>query len=320
MKTDKNMPPLNGNGELAIDVSDLTKKYTQVPAVDRVTFQVKKGEIFGFLGPNGAGKTTTMRMLTGVIKPNNGKAYIMGHKAGSLAAKQVTGVVPEMSNAYGDLSGRDNMTLMAHLYGISGGRAKENTLLLLQKVGLDERQKDPVKTYSKGMKQRLILAMAMMGDPDILFLDEPTSGLDVQSARLINKLIRELNSAGKTIFLTTHDMDEANQLCHRVAIINRGKIIAVDAPERLKMAVSGMHSVEVSFNSEVDAAFFESFVGVESVKQMGDKYRLYTASPGELVVSLVNRVSSNGLQIVSLNILSPSLEDAFVALTERTVE
>jgi ABC-2 type transport system ATP-binding protein len=310
----------NNNGKLAIDVSGLTKTYAQVAAVDGVTFQVRKGEIFGFLGPNGAGKTTTMRMLTGVIMPDNGNAYIMEHRAGSLAAKQVTGVVPEMSNAYGDLSGRDNLMLMANLYGITGSRAKEDSALLIQRVGLDERQNDPVKTYSKGMKQRLILAMAMISDPEILFLDEPTSGLDVQSARLINRLIRELNSAGKTIFLTTHDMDEANQLCHRVAIINRGKIIAIDAPEKLRMAVSGMHSVEVSFNSEVDAGFFENFDGVESVKQMGDKYRLYTARPGDLVVSLVNHVCSNGLQIVTLNILSPSLEDAFVALTERTVE
>ena len=317
---DQSISPLSNNDTLAIDVSGLTKKYAQVAAVDRVTFQVKKGEIFGFLGPNGAGKTTTMRMLTGVITPDKGKAFIMGHQAGSLAAKQVTGVVPEMSNAYGDLSGRDNLMLMANLYGITGNRAKENTMLLLQRVGLDERQKDPVKTYSKGMKQRLILAMAMMSDPDILFLDEPTSGLDVQSARLINRLIRELNSAGKTVFLTTHDMDEANQLCHRVAIINKGKIIAIDAPERLKMAVSGMHSVEISFNNEVDAEFLKSLDGVESVKQMGDKYRLYTARPGELVISLVNHVCSNGLQIVSLNILAPSLEDAFVALTERTVE
>jgi ABC-2 type transport system ATP-binding protein len=170
------------------------------------------------------------------------------------------------------------------------------------------------------MKQRLILAMSMMSDPDIQNLEEPTTGLDVQSARLIKGLIQDLNSAGKTIFLTTHVMDEANQLCHRVAIINQGTIIAIDPPEKLRMAVSGMHSVEVSFDGEVNSELLSKLDGVEAVKRLGDKYRLYTARPGEVVVSLVNCVCSDGVKIVSLNILAPSLEDAFVALTEREVE
>jgi ABC-2 type transport system ATP-binding protein len=305
---------------LAIAVSGLTKRYGQLVAVDHVTFEVKKGEVFGFLGPNGAGKTTTMRMLTGVIRPDDGRALIMGRKAGSLGAKQVAGVVPEMSNAYGDFSGWDNLMLMADLYGVARSRARENATWLLQEVGLHQRWKDSVKTYSRGMKQRLILAMAMMSDPDLLFLDEPTSGLDVQSARIIKGLIRDLNSAGKTIFLTTHDMDEANQLCHRVAIINHGTVIATDSPEKLRMAVSGMYSVEVSFDGEVNSEFLSKLDGVEKVKRLGDKYRLYTARPGEVVISIVNRVCSDKLKIVSLNILAPSLEDAFVALTEREAE
>lgn len=229
-------------------------------------------------------------------------------------------MVPEMSNAYGDLSGWDNLMLMAVLYGVAGSRAREDATWLLQQVGLHQRRKDPVRTYSRGMKQRLILAMAMMSDPDVLFLDEPTSGLDVQIARLIKGLVQNLNSAGKTIFLTTHDMDEANQLCHRVAIIDRGTVIAIDPPEKLRMAVSGMHSVEVSFDGEVNSQSLEKLDGVETVRRLGDKYRLYTARPGEVVVSLVNRICSDRVKIVSLNILAPSLEDAFVALTGREAE
>jgi ABC-2 type transport system ATP-binding protein len=305
---------------LAVEVLGLTKRYGQLAAVDHLTFEVEKGEVFGFLGPNGAGKTTTVRMLTGVITPDDGKAIVMGYKSGTLRAKQVAGVVPEMSNAYGDLSGWDNLILMADLYGVASNKARENSASLLHKVGLHQRRKDLVKTYSRGMKQRLILAMAMISDPYILFLDEPTSGLDVQSARLIKGLIQDLNWAGKTIFLTTHDMDEANQLCHRVAIINRGKLVAIDPPEKLRMAVSGMQSVEVSFDREVNSEFLAELDGVEVVKRLGDKYRLYTARPGEVVVSLVKRVSSDGVKIVSLSILAPSLEDAFVSITEGESE
>jgi ABC-2 type transport system ATP-binding protein len=188
----------------------------------------------------------------------------------------------------------------------------------MQEVGLYPRKDSLVRTYSKGMKQRLILCLALISDPDVLFLDEPTSGLDVQSAQLIKDMLQRLNSEGKTIFLTTHDMDEANELCNRVAVINDGKIVAIDAPEKLRMATSGMHSVEVSFDRMVSAEALGNIPGVNRVRRLGDKYRLYTADPGELVVSVINYSSSNGLKIISLNTLAPSLEDAFIALTEKT--
>jgi len=308
---------MKSSHELAVQVHNLTKRFGRVLAVDHVNFEVKNGEVFGFLGPNGAGKTTTVRMLTGVIRADEGSALILGHEAGSLAAKQITGVVPEMANGYPDLSGWNNLMLMAELYGVAGKEARERSTSLLQQLGLVARKDDLVKTYSKGMKQRLILCMALVSDPQLLFLDEPTSGLDVQSARLIKDLLQSLNVQGKTIFLTTHDMDEANQLCQTVAIINRGKIVAMDAPEKLRLATSSMHSVEVSFDNMVSPEVLAKLPGVNAVRRLGDKYRLYTADPGDLVVSLVNHSCSNGLRIVSLNILAPSLEDAFVALTER---
>ncbi len=304
------------NNALAIEVFDLIKQYDGLTAVDRIRFGVMRGEIFGFLGPNGAGKTTTVRMLTGIIKPDGGRASIMGYEAGSLEAKQATGVVPEMANAYADLSGWRNIALMAELYGVPARQVQERGPIILETLGLLARKNDLVKTYSKGMKQRLILCMALISDPHILFLDEPTSGLDVQSARLIKDLILDLKGKGKTIFFTTHDMNEANQLCDRVAIINRGKIVAIDAPEKLRKATSGMHSVEVSFEAIGNADDLGKIPGVISMKRLGDKYRLYTANPGKLVVSLVHYSNSNGLKIVSLNTLAPSLEDAFVALTE----
>jgi ABC-2 type transport system ATP-binding protein len=225
-----------------------------------------------------------------------------------------------MANAYVDLSGWDNLMLMAELYGIPASMARERSSNLLQDLGLLPRKDSLVKTYSKGMKQRLILCMALLSDPEVLFLDEPTSGLDVQSARLIKDLLRRLNKAGSTIFLTTHYMDEANELCDKVAIINKGKIVAIDAPEKLRLATSAMHSVEISFADTTNPEDLAKLPRVNTVNKVGDKYRLYTADPGDLVVSLVNYSRSVGLKIVSLNILAPSLEDAFVALTGKVAK
>ncbi len=302
---------------VSIQVDNLTKRYGKLLAVDHIGFKVEQGEFFGFLGPNGAGKTTTVRMLTGVIRADSGDASIFGHKAGSLRAKQVSGVLPEMANAYADLSGWNNLMLVSQLYGVPAKEARERGEGLLQKLGLQPRKDDLVKGYSKGMKQRLILCMALISDPRILFLDEPTSGLDVQSARLIKGLLQELNSKGKTIFLTTHDMDEANQLCHRVAIINQGRMVAIDAPEKIRLATGGSHSVEVSFDGEAKIESLTKIAGVNSVKRLGDKYRLYTADPGGLVASVTDFSCANKLKIVSINTLGPTLEDAFVALTEK---
>ncbi len=303
----------------AIEVQGLTKRYGEVVAVDRISFSVHEGELFGFLGPNGAGKTTTVRILTGIIQSDSGTARIKGFPAGSLKAKQLAGVVPEMANPYSDLSGWENLMLMAALYGIPGREAQARGERLLEALGLLEREASLVRTYSKGMKQRLILAMALVSDPEVLFLDEPTSGLDVQSARLIREMLRSLKVEGKTIFLTTHDMDEANRLCDRVAIINKGRLVAIDTPERLKLVASGRQAVEVSFTHAdgVNPEELARLPGVSEVQQVGDKFRLYTADLSGLVVALANYACSAGLKIVSLNTLAPSLEEAFLALTDE---
>jgi len=301
----------------AIRVEALTKYYGQLRAVDGISFEVQMGEFFGLLGPNGAGKTTTVRILTGVIRADGGRAFILGHEAGSLPAKQAAGVVPEVANPYLDLSGWNNLMLMAELYGVPRRVAQERATQLLEQVGLLERKDDLTRRYSKGMKQRLLLCLALISEPEVLFLDEPTSGLDVQSARLIKNLLRQLNREGKTIFLTTHNLEEANQLCDRVAIIDRGKLVAMDAPEKLRLAIRHHHSIEVSFEDRVSTENLAELPGVDRVEQMGDKYRLYTSEPGEVVVALVNYSCCQGCKIISLNTLAPSLEDAFLAFTEN---
>jgi ABC-2 type transport system ATP-binding protein len=303
----------------AIETSGLTKYYGEILAVDHVTLNVGRGEIFGFLGPNGAGKTTTVRMLTGIIKPSEGVGRVMGHdiQKEPLRAKQVIGVVPEMSNAYVDLSAWDNLMLMGELYGVPKKDRERAAGRLLQDFGLYDRRNQLVKGFSKGMKQRLLLAMALMNEPQVLFLDEPTSGLDVESARMIKGFIQELNKEGVTVFLTTHNMEEANQLCDRVAIINRGKLVAVDSPEKLRATSSDLQSVVVSFDKPVKEGEIPDIPTVSEIVKMGDKLKFYTSDPGTVVMSLTDFVRERGLKIMNLNILAPSLEDVFVRLSKE---
>ena len=305
------------DNDLAIKAVNLTKYYGARLAVDRVSFGVDKGEFFGFLGPNGAGKTTTIRILTGIIKADEGNATVMGHPAGSLQAKQITGVVPELANAYPDLSAWNNLMLMIELYGTSRAEGKRRAITLLKELGLYERKDDLVKAFSRGMKQRLLLCMALVSEPRILFLDEPTTGLDVQSTRLIWAMLRNLKQAGKTIFLTTHNMEEANELCDRVAIINHGKIAAIGDPDKLRTTVNRLHSVEVSFDKPVNIKALSELATVNKVEKVGDRIRLYTDNPCRVVASVVDYSRAKNIAMVDLRILSPSLEDAFVKLIEE---
>jgi ABC-2 type transport system ATP-binding protein len=288
--------------------------------VDHISFDVQKGEIFGFLGPNGAGKTTTTRILTGVIPPDTGTATILRHDIRSepVLAKQGFGVVPETSNAYADLTAWQNMMLMGELYGLPRARAEQRSSELLVMVGLFERKDQKVQAYSKGMKQRLILAMALIHEPELLFLDEPTSGLDVQSTQMILSLLRDLNKQGTTIFLTTHNMEEANRLCHRVGIIRAGKMVAIDAPEKLKTAIDRVHKIEVSFDREIPGSTLAGLEGIMTANRTGDKWQITTRNKDATIHSLATFSQQNGVVIVTLNTLAPSLDEAFLRLTQET--
>ena len=301
----------------AITVEDLTKYYGNFIAVDHVSFNVNNGELFGFLGPNGAGKTTTVRILTGVINAEEGRAVVMGYPAGSLQAKQLSGVVPEQANAYIELSAWDNLMLMAELYRVRATEAKRRAEALLQEVGLHEKRNHLVKTFSLGMRKRLILCLALVSEPYILFLDEPTSGLDVQSTRLIRETLRKFRKEGKTIFLTTHNMDEASELCGRVAIINHGKLVAIDTPERLRIGAGRFHIVEIGFEKPFTPKTLSQLPNADKVEGAGNKMRIYTENPCSLVASIVDFTRSHSLTMVNLNIQPPSLEEAFIRLTEE---
>jgi ABC-2 type transport system ATP-binding protein len=303
----------------AIEVTSLTKTFGTTVAVDHISFSVREGEIFGFLGPNGAGKTTTTRMLTGVIPPDSGTAIVLEYdiRHNPVLAKQGFGVVPETSNAYTDLTAWQNLMLMGELYGVPRNRSEERASALLGTLGLLERKDQKVQAYSKGMKQRLILAMALLHEPGLLFLDEPTSGLDVQSTQMILSLLRDLNREGTTIFLTTHNMEEANRLCHRVGIIRTGKMITIDAPEKLKAAIDRQHRMEVSFDREVPGDALRGLYGVTRADRAGDKWQIMAEDRDAVIRSLVAFSQEHSATIITLNTLAPSLDDAFLRLTQE---
>jgi len=218
--------------ETAIRIENLTRDYNGLRAVDGISFAVEPGEIFGFLGPNGAGKTTTIKMLTGQLRPTSGKAWVVGCDVVTerQRLKPQIGVVFEYQNIYERLSARDNLVFSARLYGVRKARVEE----VLAQVGLTNRARDKVKKYSNGMKQRLLIARALLHEPKVLFLDEPTRGLDPNVARDIRAIVADLAKQGVTVFLTTHYMEEADQLSDRVAIIDQGRIVALGTPARLK--------------------------------------------------------------------------------------
>ncbi len=217
-----------------IEVENLTRTFDGVRAVDDISFVVEEGEVFGLLGPNGAGKTTTIRLLTGLLHPTAGWARVAGYDVlgERERLKSQIGVVFEQQNLYERLSGRENLMFSAGLYGVDARRVDE----MLVQVGLLERAGDSVNRYSNGMKQRLLIARALLHNPSVLFLDEPTKGLDPALAHQIRALVARLAENGITVFLTTHYMEEADQLCQRVAIMNQGRIVALDTPQSLKLA------------------------------------------------------------------------------------
>jgi ABC-2 type transport system ATP-binding protein len=305
-----------------VKTKGLTKQYGNVLAVDHLDLEVFEGEIFGLLGPNGAGKTTTIRILTGQTKPTSGTATVANHDIihEPIKAKRQIGVVPDVSNIYDEMSAWENLIFAAQLYSVPKTEREKRAKDLLELFELYERRKDRVEGFSRGMKRRVTIAAALIHKPKLLFLDEPTSGLDVQSSRTIRSLTKELNDDGVTIFLTTHYIEEADQLCQRVAIINKGRIVTVDSPEKLKASMEERQVIEVSFSPSTNLDKLKGLSCVNNVSRLGDKCRLYVTDASEAVSSLVDFAKKNNLKIISINTLKPSLEDAFVKLTGLSSE
>ncbi len=303
----------------AIEVNSLTRQFGDLVALDNVNFSVNVGEIFGYLGPNGAGKTTTIRILTGITTPTSGTAKIFGRDivTETIRARRQMGIVYETSNVYDDLSAWQNMMFAGELYNVGRRDSESRGRELLETFGLWERRSGKVKGFSKGMKRRLTIAMGLINDPRLLFLDEPTSGLDVQSNLIIREVFHDLMARGVTVFLTTHNIEEANVTCDRVAIINKGRIAAIDSPERLKKTIQSVQSVEVAFETGIANAFADlgSLALVSEARREGDKIRLYTEDPASLLEEITSYAKGHNTRVVSVTTLGPTLEDVFIRLT-----
>jgi ABC-2 type transport system ATP-binding protein len=303
----------------AIEVENLSKQFGVIRALDSVSFTVDEGEVFGYLGPNGAGKTTTIRILTGITSPTRGSARIFGLDItrDTIRARRQMGIVYETSNVYDDLTAWQNMMFAGELYNVGKNDREVRGKDLLETFGLYERRGSRVKGFSKGMKRRLTLAMGLINNPRLLFLDEPTSGLDVQSNLIIREVLHDLTSRGVTVFLTTHNIEEANVTCDRVAIINKGRIAAIDSPERLKKTIQSVQSVEVAFERGSAEAFADlrTLPMVSEARKEGDKIRLYTADPASLLEAVNAYAGAHQNRLMSVTTRGPTLEDVFIRLT-----
>jgi ABC-2 type transport system ATP-binding protein len=306
----------------AIVVNDLTKHYGNVVAVDHISFQINEGEIFGFLGPNGAGKTTTIRMLMNLTPPTAGTAEVLGMDSAkdSLAVKAVVGIVPEVSNIFPELTVQANLTFTGALYGLSRRDRTRRADELMGIFDLEEHRDKKGDKLSLGLRRRLTLAMSIMHRPRVVFLDEPSSGLDVVSARDIRDIIMNMKKEGVTFFLTTHNMDEANQLCQRIAVVNQGRIIAVDTPDRLKQAATEVQAVEVVFDRALDPSEVSELSRQEccgELRQGEDSYRILTEDPSLVLGAIYPFMEKHNLKPLSINTFGPSLEDVFIKLTHK---
>jgi len=304
---------------LAVQVSNLTKRFGEVLAVNDISFQVNKGELFGFLGPNGAGKTTTINMLTGLARLDTGRINIGGTDCtrNPKAAQHLTGMVPDESNLYPELSGFDNLCFCAALYGINKIERQIRARELLETFGLTEAADRKFAGYSKGMKRKITFAAGIIHQPHILFLDEPTTGIDVASARQVRQIIAGLHRKGTTIFLTTHYIEEAERLCERIAFIVNGEIVRTDSTANLLQPVRGKHVVIFSVSN-----FGDGLAG-EMVSAF-PQYQFQTSAPNQIriestepvnVSPLVRFLEERQIQVTEARRHVPSLEDIFVQVT-----
>ncbi|MHB8565614.1 MAG: ABC transporter ATP-binding protein [Nitrososphaerales archaeon] len=304
-----------------IDAENLTKRFGNLTAVDSVTFHVDEGEVFGFLGPNGAGKTTTVRMLCCLISKTSGEARIAGYKVGnneadSLKIRKIIGLVPDSVGLYEELSAYKNLDFYGKLYDCPEKQRKENIQRFLTLLGLWEKRDVSAGSFSKGMKQKLAIARALVHDPKILFMDEPTANLDPESSKTVRDFIVELKKEKRTIFLNTHNLDEAQRICDKIAILNT-KLMAIGTPQELEHSVSGRKSViqleQVS--DEILTALKRLSLGNMAVD--GNKLTIDVTNPEKENVAISDAIFRAGGHIQSLTVVGSTLEDAYLKLVRE---
>jgi ABC-2 type transport system ATP-binding protein len=301
-----------------------TTEGTAIVALAGLDLDVRAGEFFGLLGPNGAGKTTTIGILTTRVRPTSGQASVAGHDVvkDPVEVKRRIGVVPQRPNPDRSLTVRENLLFHAAYFGFPAAAARESARSLLEMLDLDGRADAKVDQLSGGQQQRLMIARALIHEPRVLFLDEPTVGLDPQARLALWDVLRQLHAEGRTIVMTTHYMEEADRLCERVAIVDRGKLLALDTPVSLKGRAPGGTLVELTLDGQADSAADASraLPGVQRAESQDGLLRVYVERPGELLSALVKAAEQNGRSVKNIHLAPPSLETLFISLTGRKLE
>jgi ABC-2 type transport system ATP-binding protein len=319
-------PPLGATGGFLAraDARGGKQPKSQIPALDGLTLEIQAGEIFGLLGPNGAGKSTTVGVLTTRVRPTSGRAWIGDYDVwvDQARVKLLIGVVPQRPNLDFSLTAREILTFHAAYFGIGSKQRNERADALLEKFKLTERAHQMVRGFSGGMMQRLSIARAMMHDPQVLFLDEPSAGLDPQTRILLWEIIREYHQAGKTVLLTTHNMEEADVLCQRLAIIDHGHMIALGTPVQLKASIPGGFLLRLRFGNQTSDLLrrLQSLAGVREVRATDSTGAdVYADRGGSLISEIANLAANAGAELCDVHISEPSLENLFLHHTGRSL-
>ena len=306
------------NKEPIIHTINLTRSFGDLLAVDRISLSINPGEVFGFLGPNGAGKTTIVRMLATLLEPTSGEAYVSGFQIGKedQEIRRKIGLLPEAPGLYDALTAEQNLAFYGAMYGVE--EISRQIKRYLELLGLWNRRYEPVATFSKGMRQKLAIARALLHEPEVLFLDEPTSGLDPQAARLVREFIGELKGEGRTIILCTHNLEEADRLCDRVAVVN-GHLLALDSPKALRRNIFGR---KVVFHlAEIKTTFdqaLRSFEFVTDVQMVENKILVSVEDPETNNPDLIRALVEEGAQIQFVGELRRRLEDVYLELMQSS--
>jgi ABC-2 type transport system ATP-binding protein len=308
-----------------LEVKDLVKKYGDFTAVNGISFDIKEGEIFSLLGPNGAGKTTTISVLSTLFTPTSGDAIICGHsvRQNPMAVRNTIGVVPQELALYEDLTARENLNFWGQMYGLSGKELNTRIDEVLEQIGLTDKAKLRIKTYSGGMKRRVNIGVGLLHKPRVLFMDEPTVGIDPQSRRAILDSIKELNRQGMTVLYTTHYMEEAQELSTRVGIIDHGQLIALGTQSELTRQVGQTDTLILHVSETEDpqplADALKALPGVTRADVTDHEVTFITPSAEELLAPAVTRANDLQIKIHSIDIREPNLEAVFLHLTGRAL-
>jgi ABC-2 type transport system ATP-binding protein len=304
-----------------IDLENLTKKFGNLTAVENLTFHVEKGEVFGFLGPNGAGKTTTMRMLCCLISKTSGNArigeYEIGNKEDSLKIRKIIGLVPDNVGLSEHLTAYDNLDFYGRIYDCTEAERKENIKRFLEMLGIWDKRNVLAGTFSKGMKQKLAVARALIHEPEVLFMDEPTANLDPESAKTVRDFILELKKEKRTIFLNTHNLDEAQRICDRIAILNT-KLLGIGTPQELEEAVRGRKTVIVlkEVNDKILGALKQ--LPLKNLVHEGNKIMFNVVEPDKENWVVVEAVVLAGGHVNTVNVVGSTLEDVYLKLVRES--